>query len=203
MEQTLKKKLVLCGIGLSFALIIIIFLFTNYLDPFNSIIRLFALLGYLSMAIAAIMTPFAVELYKLFKKSFIKMHHFFAISGIILITLHPVFFAIYRLDPSVFIPVFNDWVLFWELAGRPALILIYIGMIAAILRKKIAKSWKILHALLYIALFFGLIHGLLIGNSFQNIGIIIIYVSLFALVVFSFLYKRVKNYQRKKKIKKN
>ena len=199
MEQSLQKKLVLASIGCLYVLISIIFAFTNHVDPYNTIIRLFALLGYLSMVITAMMTPFAVELYKLFKKSFIKIHHFFAILGLILISLHPVIFAINTLNPFAFIPVVDDWVLFWELAGRPALILIYIAVIAGILRKKIAKSWKIFHVLVYIALFFGLVHGILIGTSFQNIGIMIIYISLFCLVVLSFVYKRFRNFQRKKK----
>ena len=199
MEQSLQKKLVLVSIASLYILIIIIFAFTNHLDPYNTIIRLFALLGYLSMVITAMMTPFAVELYKLFKKSFIKMHHFFAICGIILITLHPVIFAINTLNPFAFIPVINDWVLFWELAGRPALILIYIAVIAGILRKKIANTWRLFHALIYVALFFGLVHGILIGTSFQNIGIMIIYIALFCLVIFALIYKRTKNYQRKKK----
>jgi DMSO/TMAO reductase YedYZ heme-binding membrane subunit len=169
-------------------------------DVFDSIIRLCALLGYVSMVTAAIMTPFAVQLYQLFKKNFIKMHHAFALSGLILITLHPVIFAITVLNILVFVPVIDDWVLFWELAGRPALILIYIGVIAGFLRNKVKKYWKMIHALLYIALFFGLVHGTLIGTSFQNILIIILYYTLFIMVILGFSYKRYQVYQRKKKI---
>jgi len=200
MNDSTKRNIVICLICLTYILTIIGFLLMPSADVFDSIIRLCALLGYVSMVTAAIMTPFAVQLYKLFKKNFIKMHHAFALSGLILITLHPVIFAFTVLNILVFIPVIDDWVLFWELAGRPALILIYIGVIAGFLRNKIKKYWKMIHALLYIALFFGLVHGTLIGTSFQNILIIIVFYTLFIMVILGFSYKRYQVYKRKKKM---
>lgn len=151
------------------------------------------------MSIAALMTPFAAELYKLFGKSFIKIHHIFAISGLILITLHPVTLAIYTANPFVFLPRFDSWIIFWELAGRPALILIYVGAAAGGLRNIYKNSWKKFHNLLYVALFFGLIHGTLIGSSFKNIFVTVVFYLLFLSVMLAFFYKRHKNSKRKKK----
>lgn len=199
MNESNKGKLVIFLILLTYVLTFIGFLLLPSADIVDSIIRLCALLGYVSMTIAAIMTPFAVQLYKIFKKNFIKMHHAFALSGLILITLHPVIFSISVLNIMVFVPVIDDWILFWELAGRPALILIYIAVVAGFLRNRIKKYWKTIHALLYIALFFGLVHGTLIGTSFQNALILFLFYSLFIILICAFIYKRYQVYKRKKK----
>lgn len=196
-----KKKLILGSIIALYALIIVVFFLTPQSNAFSTSWRLFALLGMVSMSISAMMTPFAIELYKIFGKSFVKLHHIFAILGVILITLHPVIFAVYVMNPLVFIPVVNDWVAFWELAGRPALILIYIGVVAGILRKTFNNQWKKVHALLYVALFFGIVHGTLIGTSFQNPIILITFYGLFIGVILAFAIKRYKTYQRKQKMK--
>jgi len=191
-------------IGLILALYIII-LILAFFEPFNNplqlLIRLFALFGLTSMFIATIMTSFMVKLYKLFGKPFIKIHHLFSISGIILISLHPVFFAIDISSTAVFIPKFDSWLIFWELAGRPALYLIYIAIIAGILNskyKKIPKYWRYIHGLNYIALFFGVIHGILIGTDFQNPIILIIFISMLVLSYGTLLFKRYQKYQRLK-----
>ena len=197
MEKKNQARIILASIISLYMLVIILFFTQPPQTPFELVIRLCAILGFVSMAIAAIMTSYMVKLYKIFGKPFIKIHHLFAILGLILATIHPIAFAISVLNPLVFIPVVNDWVLFWELAGRPALIIIYISVLAGIFRKKLKNSWKIIHSLLYIALFFGLIHGTLIGTSFNSIGIVIIFYALFILVVLSFLYKRYQNFKRK------
>jgi len=201
MDKKFQALPIIIAIIALYVVVLILFLMEPPEDIFSFIIRICALLGFVSMAIAAIMTSFMVQLYKIFGKPFIKIHHFFAISGLILATIHPIAFAISVLNPLVFIPVFHDWILFWELAGRPALILLYVATLAGVLRKKIQNWWKKIHALTYIALFFGLIHGTLIGTSFNNIGIIIIFYSLFILVVFSLIYKRYKIYKRTQKRK--
>jgi hypothetical protein len=47
-------------------------------SAFTVTIRLLALNGYLGLSIAAILTPFLKEVTLFFKKSFIKVHHYFA-----------------------------------------------------------------------------------------------------------------------------
>jgi len=198
-----KKSVSLISVNFGLLLIILILLlFTPILNPFDFFIRFAALIGYASMFLATIMTPFMVELYKIFGKPFIKQHHLYSILGLILITIHPIAFAISVLDISVFIPVFYPWIEFWNLAGRPALILIYISVIAAILRKKI-KQWKWIHVLNYIALFFGYVHGVLIGTDFQNLGIFIIFTVMIILSFATFALKRYQNFKRKRKLKKS
>ena len=198
-----KKAVGLILINLALILIVVILLFfTPIIDMFDFVIRFAALIGFTLMFLATVMTPFMAELYKIFGKPFIKLHHLYSILGLVLITVHPIFFAISVLDITIFVPVFYPWIDFWNLAGRPALILIYIAVIAAFLRKKIPNQWKWLHVLNYIALFFGYIHGVLIGTDFQNPAILIIFTLMIIISLSTFGYKRYQNYQRKKNLKK-
>ena len=76
------------------------------IDPLTLTIRLLALNGYIALSIAAIMTPFLKEITLFFKKSFVKVHHYFAAAGLLLITLHPIAVFTQTLDPTVFLAKF-------------------------------------------------------------------------------------------------
>ena len=185
-----------------YSLVIILFLLTAIRNPYDFFIRICALLGFTSIFIASIMSPFMVQIYKYFGKSFIKVHHLFSISGLILATIHPIAFAIYQMNIAVFVPVFYPFYDFWLLAGRPALIIIYIAVLAGVLRKKIPNHWKQIHFLNYVALFFGLIHGILIGTDFKNPAILILFSIMIICAFCGLIYKRYTIFKRKKK-KKN
>ena len=202
--QKLTKKglAILILIGIIFiAVIIIQSVFFTY-GAINFFIRLFGLWGYLCLAIAAIMSPFLKEINRIFGRPFIKMHHIFAFSGLCLITLHPVFYAIYSKTASVFIPGFSSWYEFWLFAGRPALIILYIALITILFRRKI-KPWRIIHALMYLMLLFGFIHAILIGTDFAAKAIIVMFSVMFAGVIASFAVKRLQLYKNSIKKKSN
>ena len=163
-------------------------------------VRFFGLYGYLFLGVATLTTPFLKEITQAFGKPFLKVHHSFAILGIIFITLHPVFNAIERLSLSIFVPNFASWNLFWLLAGRPAFIILYVAVLAAILRTKAPKYWRAFHALMYIVLLFGIVHANLIGGDFQNLGIMIVFNALFLASLASFALKRYRSYQLERKI---
>jgi len=151
------------------------------------------------LSIATIMTPFLKEITKLFGKPFIKIHHIFAVFGLASATIHPVTYSIQAQNILVFIPSFASWYDFWSLAGRPALPIIYVALIAVLLRNQIQNYWRPVHALMYIVLFFGIVHGNLIGTDFQNIVILIIFNSLFGAAIVTFILKRLQQYQLKKR----
>jgi predicted ferric reductase len=200
--QKLTKKglVILILIGIIFiAVLVIQSVFFTY-GALNFFIRLFGLWGYLCLAIAAMMSPFLKEINQVFGKPFIKLHHVFAFSGLCLITFHPVFFAIYSKTSTVFIPGFSSWYDFWLFAGRPALIILYIALIAILFRRKI-KPWRIIHALMYLMLLFGFVHAILIGTDFASKAILAIFSVIFAGVVFSFAAKRLQLYKNKVKKK--
>jgi hypothetical protein len=167
----------------------------------NFFIRLFALWGYLFMAIAAMMSPFIKEINQFFGRPFIKIHHIFAFAGLCLITLHPVLFAIYSSTTTVFVPIFSSWYDFWLFAGRPSLIILYIALIAILFRRKI-KPWRIIHALMHLMLLLGFVHGVLIGTDFAVKAVLIIYSVLFAGVIASFTLKRLQLYKKSIKNKR-
>ncbi len=161
--------------------------------------RLFALYGFLFLGVATLTTPFLKEVTEAFGKPFLRVHHAFSVLGIVLITLHPVFNAIDRLSLAVFLPKFGSWGDFWMAAGRPAFILIYIAVAAGLLRLKAPKYWRPFHALMYVAMLFGIVHASLIGEDFEILGIMLIFDALFVASILSFAYKRYKNYQIKRK----
>lgn len=195
-----KKAIIIITATVSLYILVLVFFFlTPFTDGFNFVIRFGALFGFTSMFIATMMTPFVVQLYKIFGKSFVKMHHIYSIAGLILITLHPVAFAIFRLDITVFLPDFSSWYGFWSLGGRLALLLIYIAVIGALLRKKFMKNWRYIHALNYVALFLAYVHGILIGSDFQNLGILIIFTIMIILSFSVLIFKRYLSFKRKKK----
>jgi DMSO/TMAO reductase YedYZ heme-binding membrane subunit len=173
--------------------------FIDSSDPLRLSARLFALNGFLFLSIATIMTPFLREISRIFNRSFIRIHHSFAAVGLVLITLHPITFFIQSFNLNIFLPDFSSFFGFWLLAGRQALIVIYIGLAAALLRKRIPKYWRLIHVLMYLALLFGIVHANLIGNSFQNLAITIGYNALFAASVISFFLKRLQQYQIRKR----
>jgi predicted ferric reductase len=157
--------------------------------------RLFGLYGFLFLSVATLVAPFLMEVTEAFGKPFLRVHHAFSVLGIVLITLHPVFNAVDRVSLAVFVPNFTSWETFWMLAGRPALILIYVAVGAALLRLKAPKYWRIFHALMYVVLLFGIVHANLIGEDFETIGIMLIFDTLFVASISSFVFKRYRNYR--------
>lgn len=166
-----------------------------WIDPSSFLVRVLALWGYAILAIAALTTPFLKEITQAYGKPFIKIHHIFSVFGLTFTTLHPVAYAIQVLSLTVFLPRFDSWEIFWSLAGRPALIILYIALFAALLRRKSRKYWRFFHALMYIVLFLGIVHANLMGTDFQDAGIRIIFDILFLSSVTAFALKRYRNYR--------
>ncbi|MCW4007987.1 MAG: hypothetical protein NWF09_04755 [Candidatus Bathyarchaeota archaeon] len=190
----------LLGIAALAAAIAVLFLSsTTEAEPARLAVRFFGLYGYLFLSVATLTTPFLKEVTQAFGKSFLKVHHTFSILGIALITLHPVFNAVERLSLSVFLPNFSSWDTFWRLAGRPAFILLYVAVSAAILRAKAPKYWRFFHSLMYVVLLFGIVHANLIGTDFGNMGILLIYNGLFAASLAGFVLKRYRTHIMKKR----
>lgn len=158
-------------------------------DPSRLLMRLFGLYGYLSLSIASILTLYLRDIYKLFGKPFLKVHHAFAAFGLATITLHPVILAVRIASPRIFIPDLSGWTGFWINAGRPALIVIYVALAAVLLRNRIPTAWRPLHVLMVAALAFAIVHANLIGTDFQYASIAFLYNGLFAVVIGAIIVK--------------
>jgi predicted ferric reductase len=201
--MTIKRQgvLLLFGISLIIAYVTITVLLTASQDLSRTLVRLLGLYGFVMVCIAASITPFLKEVSQFFGKSFLKIHHFFALFGLAFISLHPVSLAIGLMNASVFLPRFDSWIVFWQLAGRPALIVLYIALFAVFLRRKAPKHWRILHALMYLAILLGIVHGNLIGSDFENLPLMIILNTLAAVSLVAFFLKRYQNYRIQMKVK--
>ncbi len=195
--MALKREGVVLLLGIiALAVIIGLLVFPSSEEDFiHLLVMFFGLYGYLFLSVATLITPFLKEITQAFGKPFIKVHHVFSILGIVFITLHPVFNAIDRLSLSVFVPRFDSWERFWMFAGRPAFIILYIALFAAVLRTKTPKYWRPFHALMYVVLLFGIVHANLIGDDFKNLGIMIIFTALFLMSIASFALKRYRNHR--------
>lgn len=186
-----------------FGLAISLYAFSTYQsDPLTLTVRLLALNGYIAVSIAAIMTPFLKEITLFFKKPFTKVHHYFAVTGLALLTLHPITVVVLTLYPSILLPNLTSLYLFFLYGGSIALILVYVAFVAVLLRKRMVRHWRVFHALMYAALFFGVVHANLLGSDLQSIVLKVVYDGLFAAALVAFGLKRWQFYQLKARIKK-
>lgn len=163
--------------------------------------RLFALNGFIALSIATIMAAFLREVTLFFKKPFTRIHHYFAAAGLVLITLHPLTISVRFLNLTVFVPNLNSLYDFLYFGGRPALILIFVAFVAVLLRRKMLRYWRWFHALMYVALFFGVVHANLSGTDFGNLAILLVFNGLFAATLVAFVLKRWQFYRIKVKAK--
>ncbi len=190
-EKITKKGYYILGgmIGL-YIVIVALFLSIGWTDMYDFTIRFFALTGLYMLSIAVLSTPFKIEIYQELGRSFQDIHHLFGAIGLATGTLHPVIFAIEQSDIMVFVPDVSSLYDFMLLGGRQALMILYVALVAVFVRAKIPKYWRSIHALMYIVLFFALVHGYLIGTDFENIGITMIFTALFIASLGALVYKR-------------
>ena len=202
-SMALKPKGVLLLVGIiALAVVVGLLIFPRFTgSSFYPFVGALALYGYLFVALTTLTIPFLKEMVLAIGKPFLKIHHSFAALGIIFITLHPISYAIQSAGFSVFIPNFDNWTIFWTFAGKPAFYIFYVAVFAAVLRKNAIRHWKPFHTLMYVVLFFGIIHANLLGSNFQNMAITAIFDTLFAASLAGFALKRYQNYKIRKKLK--
>lgn len=81
------------------------------------------------------------------------------------------------------------------------MIIIYIAFVAVLLRRRMMAYWRPIHALIYVAMFFGIVHADLIGTDFDNLFILIAFNALFATAIAALVLKRYQTYRLKKRLK--
>lgn len=193
-----KKGYYFLVLILALYLWVIILFFLKPVDLKDYFIQLAVLIGFTSLFLAAVITPFMKQVYKMFGTSFLNIHHIFSIIGLLLITIHPIAIAVAYNAPDAFIPKFDSWIVFWNLAGRPALYILYISVAAVLLKKYLpGKVWRVLHGLNYVALVFGYFHGVLIGDDFENLGVMITFTAMLVIVFEVLIYRRYQKYKLK------
>lgn len=161
-------------------------------SPLTSGIRIAGLAGLALLAAGMILTAWPREIYRSFGASFVSVHHLFALSGLVLITLHPVLLSIRLMNLSVLLPRFGSIQIILNNGGRPALLLLYIAIAGLLLRRYTPRYWRLFHGLAWVALLLGLVHGILIGTDMNNPVVMIPFSVLAGVAAGSFFMKRVR-----------
>lgn len=192
MAVTRTGWLVIAVIFVLFAIPVAVVAANPSISPLTTGIRIAGLTGFVALAGAMIMTPFLPEIYRNFGRPFLRIHHLFAVAGIILVTLHPVLLAIRLMTVAVFLPAFGSLYEFFALGGRLALILMYGALAGVFLRAAIPAGWRALHALMWVVLVLALLHGMLIGTDFREPLIGALFTTLTIAALGAFFAKRIK-----------
>ncbi len=163
--------------------------------PLNWAIRAAALLGYWALFLSVISTAYMRELFKLLGRPFIRVHHILSISALTLVTLHPLGVLSRTPRLAVLVPDFSSVGGFFRLGGRPAWYLIGLAALAALLRTRYKKRWRIVHFLVYMAFLLATIHGVMIGTDLSAPALTVVAVLLALAVVAVFVRKRIQRWQ--------
>jgi len=192
MAVTRTGWLVIAVIFVLFAIPVAVVAANPSISPLTTGIRIAGLTGFVALAGAMIMTPFLPEIYRNFGRPFLRIHHLFAVAGIVLVTLHPVLLAIRVMTVAVLLPAFGFLYEFFALGGRLALILMYGALAGVFLRAAIPAGWRALHALMWVVLILALLHGMLIGTDFREPLIGALFTTLTIAALGAFFAKRIK-----------
>lgn len=164
--------------------------------PLGWLIRATALLGYLFIFVSIVSSAYMRQIYRVLGRPFINIHHILSVSGLVLVTLHPLAVALNSMSLRVFLPKFDSWRVFLLLGGRPAWYLLIAAALAALLRKAIGKNWLVVHFLNYVAFWLATVHAIMIGTDFWA-GVVKGVAVVLALVVVAIsIQKRLKKRRR-------
>lgn len=189
MSDTMRRNSAVALILIPYILIIAIVLQEGSGDPLYTLLQLCGLCGFLSLSGAVILNINKPVLQKILGEPFLRIHHFFAISGLVLITLHPVLFILLTSDMAVLIPSFSSIYLFLANGGRVAIILLYLVFLAGLLKGVLGSRWKIIHRLTYPALLLAFMHASLIGSTLGHPVIRMVFILLIVLILGTGLIK--------------
>lgn len=192
MHTSRELLLLLLAIAAVFATANYFTLLNPVIDPYELTERITAVNGYIAVSFATIMTPLLRGNTGTGAKAglFLRLHYALAAVGLSLVTIHPVSVAIRDASLQIFIPITATWTFFWANAGRPALFLFYIAIIALAFRRSMKKHWRYIHGLMYIVLFLAIVHANLLGTDFDNPAMRLLFDLLFASSISAFVIRR-------------
>ncbi|MCF7936683.1 MAG: hypothetical protein K9L28_10130 [Synergistales bacterium] len=172
--------------------------------PYNALTaltRAAGMLGYLFVFYAIVASAFKKQVFRLLGIPFMKVHHTFAVSGLLLMTVHPLFMAAELADPGLLAPRLDSLESFLTFGGHPAWALFVIAAAAAMLSRRI-PHWRALHQLTYPAFLLGTVHAVKIGTDVGVSPFREIALAMAAIVVAVWIGQRIQNYRRKTRAEK-
>lgn len=195
-----KNTVVLVLVGVVTAVLVVgVALLDEITAPMTGVIRIGALLGYVMVFLASLSSNYMRELTRLFGRRFVKVHHLASVTALAALAIHAISVAWRASSALTFVPLFGSLRLFLSQGGRPALWLIAVASLAALLRVAIGKNWKPVHWLNYLAFLLATIHAQLIGTNFRHLGVRLVSMAMAVAVVVLFVIKRVEVYRRKRR----
>ncbi len=159
----------------------------------GKVIRGSALLGYTALFLTIVSSEYVRTMRKLFGKTFMRVHHALALTGLVLIVVHPLTYAVRSGTLSVFVPVLAPLRSFLTWASRPALYMIVLAVLAAIARKRLKNTWRVVHWLNYLAFVMVFAHAWFMGSDLILAPIRGIMTAMAGIVVAVLVHKRLLN----------
>ncbi len=138
-----------------------------FMRPVDWAVRLPALVGYLAVFAAAVTSAYLRQMVRWFGRPFLTVHHYLAIAGLVLLTLHPLAAALRAQSASLFVPDLSSALEFVRWGGRPAWYLLLAAAVAAVYRSRLGRRWRWLHGLTYVAFWLGTAHAIMLGADVQ------------------------------------
>lgn len=156
-------------------------------------------------AIVGVMSIFFAILVPLLKKRFsdvkpralVSLHHVFSYTGWTSILLHMIFLFVKIKKYTLYIPAFTDWATILSKSGPIAVILIIIGALALLFRKK-WRTFQTIHAFNIIAFSWICVHGIFKDQALQkNIPYVVLLVTMNVIILFLLILNttRVRNFK--------
>jgi methionine sulfoxide reductase heme-binding subunit len=152
-------------------------------------LRIAALTGFVLVYLSILSSLFLRELVKALGQPFVKLHHFLSVAALVLVTLHPLGWAVYSGSARAILPSFASVATMQT--GPLIWLLLVFALAAALLRKKLTK-WRIVHWLTYLAFLGASFHAWIWGSNTQSLGMRIVIALMAASVVGAFIWKRLK-----------
>ena len=153
-------------------------------------IRGTAMLGYLALFAGIVSSALVKWISRRFGRPFIQVHHLFSITGLLLLTLHPLGVVLQSKSLGVLVPSFASLDSFLSLGGRPAWYLLAATALTALLRRTLKRSWRVIHTLNYAAFFLATAHAWMIGTDFGGGVVRVLTIGMTVVVVAVLLIKR-------------
>jgi sulfoxide reductase heme-binding subunit YedZ len=132
------------------------------------LVRSLALTGYLLVFLAALSSASLPVLAKAFGRPFIAVHHVATFAGFAAMVAHPLAYSVAFGSFEPLVPRVDSVAEFFLWAGRPALALFIVAVVAALLRVAFKKGWRFVHLVTYLAFILVTVHANLIGRTFQG-----------------------------------
>jgi methionine sulfoxide reductase heme-binding subunit len=131
------------------------------------LVRSLSLSGYLLVFLAVLSSTSLPAMAKAFGRPFVGVHHVATIAGFVAMIAHPFAYSLAIVGSlSPFVPSFGSMLEVLRWAGRPALFLFIVAVVAALLRRAFKKGWRFFHLATYLAFLLVTVHANLVGTSF-------------------------------------